>query len=186
MPSSFLLRVFFWVAPQWHPHHQCTYTHTQIQSRHFTQEANGKINYQQAKALALHFCWRKRDAWGGWNEETWSRNGGKESKDNMGKDRVGLMERKRKWWKNEKNRRVKESKIGWRDYLEFIAGLWSACSSLFLHLTIFYHHRFLKWPMRLPHTHLLSQYTKLPYLGLITGCAWSCSSHIKPADSPCW
>lgn len=50
-------------APHRHVH---TYAHarahTQTQSMHFRQGANGKINYQQAKALALHFCWReKRD-----------------------------------------------------------------------------------------------------------------------------
>lgn len=37
------------------------HTHTQTQSMHFRQGANGKINYQQAKALALHFCWRERE-----------------------------------------------------------------------------------------------------------------------------
>lgn len=36
-------------------------THTQTQSMHFRQGANGKINYQQAKALALHFCWRESE-----------------------------------------------------------------------------------------------------------------------------
>lgn len=39
-------------------------THTQTQSMHFRQGANGKINYQQAKALALHFCRRKRKGHG--------------------------------------------------------------------------------------------------------------------------
>lgn len=39
-------------------------THTQTQSMHFRQGANGKINYQQAKALALHFCRREGNTWG--------------------------------------------------------------------------------------------------------------------------
>lgn len=46
-------------------------THTQTQSMHFRQGANGKINYQQAKALALHFCWRERKGHGG----VWERRG---------------------------------------------------------------------------------------------------------------
>lgn len=45
----------FWVALSAPPP-----PHTQTQSMHFRQGANGKINYQQAKALALHFCWRER------------------------------------------------------------------------------------------------------------------------------
>lgn len=36
---------------------------------HFRQGANGKINYQQAKALALHFCWREKGTRGVWKEE---------------------------------------------------------------------------------------------------------------------
>lgn len=36
------------------------YTRSHTQSMHFRQGANGKINYQQAKALALHFYCREK------------------------------------------------------------------------------------------------------------------------------
>lgn len=77
-PLFHSLGLFIWVAigPP------LTTTHTQTQSMHFRQGANDKINYQQAKALALHFYWRERKEHGGFGKE----GGGQEMEGEKGRE----------------------------------------------------------------------------------------------------
>lgn len=71
-------------------------THTQTQSMHFRRGANGKINYQQAKALALHFCWRKRKGHGGFEKKEWSREKVETEKGNGDRKRQRWIARRQK------------------------------------------------------------------------------------------
>lgn len=72
---------------------------------HFRQGANGKINYQQAKALALHFCWRERKGHGGVGKKWKER---RVEKTEMKDREVGSKETERKVERREKMEKIRE------------------------------------------------------------------------------
>lgn len=167
-----------------------SYTHSHTQSMHFRQGANGKINYQPAKALARQF-WLERErahrrGWLEWREVVQElREGERKTRKEdtlVTKKKVEKREKclgkwdrmykgKGGWW---------ERKIGWRiSWSSFVVcevpGHHFSC-----HFTISGHHRGLKWPI----THTCKHSIHLRTISGIGYSLRSSSLDIKPTDLP--